>query len=78
MKQLDVRKSDIIVCYDKGMISAPRAYFMLKAFGAPNVYVLNGMFKKWSKEGKPVEEGDKETAWARKRESKPLEDDYDY
>jgi len=48
MRKLDVRKNDAIVCYDKvGMLSAPRAFWMLKGFGAPNVYLLNGSFKMW-------------------------------
>jgi thiosulfate/3-mercaptopyruvate sulfurtransferase len=43
MKQLDVRKSDHIVVYDQaGMLSAPRAFWMLKTFGAPHVMLLNG------------------------------------
>jgi thiosulfate/3-mercaptopyruvate sulfurtransferase len=38
MRKLDVRKTDRIVCYDQsGMVSAPRAYWMLKVFGADNV-----------------------------------------
>ena len=48
MKEMDVRKSDFIVVYDKyRMISAPRAFWMLKTFGASNVYLLNGTFAKW-------------------------------
>lgn len=79
MQRLDIRKSDFIVCYDKaGMISAPRAYFMLKTFGAPNVFILDGTFAKWQLEEKPVEEGDSENAWVRKRLSEPKEDDFDY
>jgi thiosulfate/3-mercaptopyruvate sulfurtransferase len=59
MKKIDMRKSDTIVCYDKaGMLSAPRAYWMLRNFGAPNVYLLNGAYKKWEDEGKPVDHGD--------------------
>ena len=48
MKKLDVRKSDIVVVYDKvGMLSSPRAYWLLKTFGLPNVLLLNGTFSKW-------------------------------
>jgi thiosulfate/3-mercaptopyruvate sulfurtransferase len=48
MKKLDVRKSDTIVVYDKsGMLSAPRAFWMLKSFGASDVRILNGTFSKW-------------------------------
>ena len=45
MKDMDVRKDDLIVIYDKYRnISAPRAFWMIKTFGAPNVYILNGTF----------------------------------
>ena len=76
---MDVRKTDYIICYDKvGMLSAPRAYFMFKSFGAPNVYVLNGTFKKWEMEQKPIDVGDEEDAWERKRLTKPMDDDYKF
>lgn len=43
MKQWDIRINDQIVVFDKiGMMSAPRAYWMLKNFGARNVSILNG------------------------------------
>lgn len=59
MQRVNVRKSDTVVVYDKlGMISAPRAYWMLKAFGLPNVRILNGSFHKWSAEARAVETGD--------------------
>lgn len=58
MKEMDVRKNDIIVVYDKYRnISAPRNYWMLKTFGAPNVLILNGTFSKWEKEGRTIESG---------------------
>ena len=48
MKELDVRKNDFIVVYDKfKMMQAPRGFWMLKTFGAQNVYLLNGTFAKW-------------------------------
>ena len=48
MKEMDVRKSDLVVVYDKyRMISAPRAFWMIKTFGTPEVYILNGTFAKW-------------------------------
>lgn len=37
--------------------SSPRAWFMLRAFGAENVCVLDGGFPLWRKEGRPIEEG---------------------
>jgi thiosulfate/3-mercaptopyruvate sulfurtransferase len=48
MSALDIRLSDTIVCYDSiNMLAAPRASWMLRAFGSKNVYVLNGTFLKW-------------------------------
>ena len=45
MTEIDVRTNDIIVCYDKaGMLSAPRALWMFKTYGAKNVYLLNGTY----------------------------------
>lgn len=45
---MDARKSDTFVVYDKsGMLSAPRAYWMLKAFGVQNVRILDGTFARW-------------------------------
>ena len=56
MKNLQVKKSMTVVVYDhmRGFF-ATRAAFMLKAFGHPKVYVLDGNFAKWQKEGRPVE-----------------------
>lgn len=48
MKDMNVRKNDFIVVYDKyRMISAPRAFWMFKTFGIKDVYLLNGTFSKW-------------------------------
>ena len=79
MKSLDVRVTDTIVCYDKvGMLSSPRAYWMFKTFGVPNVYILNGTFTKWKKENRPTESGDNRAAWHRQRKTPGKEEDYDY
>ena len=41
MKAMDIRITDTIVCYDfLGMLAAPRVSWMLRAFGAKNVFVL--------------------------------------
>ena len=57
---LNVRKSDIVVVYDKiGMISSPRAYWLLKTFGVEKVMILNGSFTKWKEEKRQIEEGDR-------------------
>lgn len=55
VKELDIRKSDYIVCYDRsGIFSSPRVWFTLKLFGAKNVAVLNGGYPKWLKENLPI------------------------
>jgi thiosulfate/3-mercaptopyruvate sulfurtransferase len=44
-----------IVAYDKhGIYSAPRAWWMFRAFGHDNVGVLDGGLAKWKAEGRPV------------------------
>ena len=59
MRLVNIRKSDTVVVYDKvGMLSSPRAYWLLKTFGMPNVMLLNGTFSKWEAEKRAMEEGD--------------------
>ena len=68
MRAINVRRSDIIVVYDKiGMLSAPRAFWLLKTFGVTNVLLLNGSYSKWQIEGKPTQSGDVPDAWKRLR-----------
>lgn len=56
MKALNVRKSMTVVIYETGKgWFATRAAFMLKTFGHPNVYVLDGGFAKWTQEGRATE-----------------------
>lgn len=75
---MDVRKSDIIVVYDKYRnISAPRNYWLLKTFGAPEVYILNGTFAKWQREGRKVESGE-EGAFRRRHKNAAREGDFEY
>jgi thiosulfate/3-mercaptopyruvate sulfurtransferase len=58
MYKLLIRRDMNIVVYDNmGLFSAPRALWMLKYFGADRVRVLNGGFKKWVAEGRPIVEG---------------------
>ena len=79
LRTIGVRKNDIIIVYDKsGMLTAPRTYWMLKSFGAPNVYILNGTFSKWEAEKRAVETGETEHTWTRNRTAKPLPDDYTF
>lgn len=51
VKKLDIRKNDLIICYDRaGIFSSPRVWFTFKLFGAKNVAVLNGGYPKWIKD----------------------------
>lgn len=58
MEALGVSRDMEIVVYDAlGLFSAPRAWWMLRVFGAPNVRVLDGGLPQWLAEGRPVESG---------------------
>eukprot|EP00347_Sterkiella_histriomuscorum_P000154 403376966 len=79
MEKMDARKSDTFIVYDKsGMLSAPRAYWMLKSYGVSNVKILDGTFNRWVQEGFGVEQGETENAFKRVRQSKPKADDFDF
>lgn len=59
LARLGVSKSHEVVFYDQlGVFSAPRAWFTLKAFGHPNVAVLDGGLPQWLREGGEVESGE--------------------
>ena len=54
--QLGIGNEDFVVCYDVfGLLSAPRAWWMLRAFGHERVAVLDGGLPKWLAEGRPVD-----------------------
>jgi thiosulfate/3-mercaptopyruvate sulfurtransferase len=58
MRALGIGDSGRIVVYDNSPHhSAPRAWWMLKIFGAREVAVLDGGFQKWIAEQRPVEAG---------------------
>jgi thiosulfate/3-mercaptopyruvate sulfurtransferase len=47
-----------IVVYDtQGLFSAARVWWTFRAMGHEDVAVLNGGFKKWKSEGRPLEDG---------------------
>ncbi len=55
MVNLKIPRNMPIVCYDSlGLFSSPRVAWMLRYFGAEDVRVLNGGFKKWKLEGRPT------------------------
>jgi thiosulfate/3-mercaptopyruvate sulfurtransferase len=49
---------DIIIYEQEGVFSAPRAWWMLKTFGAQNVYLLDGGLRAWIEAGLPTDSGD--------------------
>lgn len=53
---LGIDKNSIIVCYDRwGIYSSPRAWWMLKAMGVENVYILDGGIIAWKKANHSIE-----------------------
>ncbi|KAF9577050.1 hypothetical protein BGW38_007996 [Lunasporangiospora selenospora] len=57
--ELGISKDDHIVVYDSvGLMTAPRVYWMFKAFGHDKVSVLNGGLKAWKAAGYPIESGE--------------------
>ena len=57
MSSLGVRTGDHVICYDgKGIFSAPRLWWMLRANGHPEASVLDGGLPAWVAEGHPVDQ----------------------
>ncbi|MGH8232491.1 MAG: 3-mercaptopyruvate sulfurtransferase [Steroidobacteraceae bacterium] len=55
---LGVSNERRLVFYDqKGVFSAPRAWWLLRLFGHTQCAVLDGGLPKWRREGRPVESG---------------------
>jgi thiosulfate/3-mercaptopyruvate sulfurtransferase len=53
---LGIGDGDTIVVYDgAGLGGAPRVWWTFRAFGAQNVFILDGGFPQWIAEGRPVE-----------------------
>jgi thiosulfate/3-mercaptopyruvate sulfurtransferase len=58
MSALGVGDGMAIVIYEQeGVFSAPRAWWMLRSFGAREVYLLDGGLRAWVDAGLPVEAG---------------------
>jgi len=52
---MGVSQDDTIIVYDgDGFFSAPRVWWLFRIMGADKVYVLNGGFRGWKNEGRPV------------------------
>ena len=55
VRKLGIGDGQTIVVYDTvGIYSAPRVWWMFRAMGARNVYVLDGGLPRWIAEGRPV------------------------
>lgn len=58
MEAIGIGSDSMAVAYDAyGLMSAARAWWMLRAFGHDRVAVLDGGLPKWKAEGRPVEGG---------------------
>ncbi len=58
MSELGVGDQMDIVVYEQGSVfSAPRAWWMLRTFGAKNVFLLDGGLPAWIEAGQPTESG---------------------
>lgn len=63
MRKLGISDGAQIIVYDGlGLFSAPRIWWMLKAFGARDVHVLDGGLPKWKAEDRPLEDGETKRA----------------
>lgn len=59
MRELGVNSDRQLVIYDEGnLFSAPRAWWMLRQFGAQNVSILAGGLAEWQRDELPLEQGD--------------------
>lgn len=57
MRKLGLGDGNTVVVYDgAGIYSAPRAWWMLRAMGHEEVFVLDGGLPKWKREGRPLED----------------------
>jgi thiosulfate/3-mercaptopyruvate sulfurtransferase len=58
MSALGIGNNMTIVVYEQeGVFSAPRAWWMLRTFGAKHVYILDGGLRTWTETGLPTESG---------------------
>jgi len=58
MSGLGISDTATIVVYEQsGVYSAPRAWWMLRTFGAPNVYILDGGLEAWTAANLPTQSG---------------------
>jgi thiosulfate/3-mercaptopyruvate sulfurtransferase len=58
-------RMSIVIYEQEGVFSAPRAWWMLRTFGAPNLYILDGGLNAWIEAGLPTHAGRVDRAPAR-------------
>ena len=59
MRELGISSDKHLVIYDEGnLYSAPRAWWMLKAFGVEQVSILAGGLAGWQRDELPLQQGD--------------------
>ena len=59
MRELGISSDKHLVVYDEGnLFSAPRAWWMLRAFGVTQVSILAGGLQGWKAAGLPIESGE--------------------
>ncbi|KAF9971621.1 hypothetical protein BGZ73_005413 [Actinomortierella ambigua] len=74
--ELGISNNDHVVVYDTvGFFSAPRVYWMFKAFGHKNVSVLDGGFKAWTAAGLPIVKGEQSKIEPKEYKVHPLNKD---
>lgn len=55
---MGISENDHVVIYDgAGLLSAPRAWWTFRVFGATDVKILDGGLPAWIAEGRPIESG---------------------
>jgi thiosulfate/3-mercaptopyruvate sulfurtransferase len=54
-QRIGLRRDQTVVIYDdQGIYAAPRIWWIFKAFGIENVFILDGGLPQWLKEGRPT------------------------
>lgn len=71
---LGIGDDTLVVVYDSSYVSA-RVWWMFRHFGHDRVRVLNGGWKRWKSEGRPVEAGEAKPAKAARFTARPATGD---
>jgi thiosulfate/3-mercaptopyruvate sulfurtransferase len=71
---LGIGDDTLVVVYDSSYVSA-RVWWMFKHFGHDRVRILNGGWKRWKAEGRPVETGEAKPAKAARFTARPAAGD---